>query len=145
MLLAHGAVIENASVLHASVIGGSIDMMEHVLKHGANINERDNIITMGYNMAGTPLLRAISRGKIDLVKFLLERGASILGYYSNGFMRFTALELVAADCMLTKGRISEELRELVEREVKKQKIEQELKKQEEEKDVRKQKRTESKL
>ena len=46
LLIAHGAVLSNVSILHADVDGGSLDMMAHVLELGADVNERDSLNTM---------------------------------------------------------------------------------------------------
>lgn len=46
-------------------------MMARVLVLGADVEEWDCIIIMGMSVIGTPLLRAIKKGKVDTVKFLL--------------------------------------------------------------------------
>jgi ankyrin repeat protein len=105
LLIAHGAVLSNAAVMHAAVEGGSLDMMAHLLKLGADVDEVDNFMTIGYDCYGLPLLRAVHKGKTDVVRFLLENGASIM---RSGHSGETALEKVKAHW------VKDEIRKMVE-------------------------------
>jgi ankyrin repeat protein len=60
---------------------GHLDVMEHLLKNGANINTRDRV----YH---TPLILAARDGRLEVVKFLISKGAK-LQYRDNS--RMTAL------------------------------------------------------
>jgi hypothetical protein len=53
LLIAHGAVLVNAAALYAAVEGGSVDMMARVLELGMDVDELDNIETMGWECYGT--------------------------------------------------------------------------------------------
>lgn len=105
MLIAHGAVLSNAAALHAAVEGGNVDMMARVLELGADVDEPDGLWTMGPQVYCTPLLRAIEQGKIDAVRFLLEKGASTV---KMGRRRETALQMVKNDWVV------DEIRKMVE-------------------------------
>lgn len=59
------------SKLDLFVRNGCIDFAKEELSKGADINRRSG--QYGY----TPLLRAIFRGKIDMVRFLCNRGANV--------------------------------------------------------------------
>lgn len=61
---------------------------------------------MGYPSCGTPLLRAIKRGKVDAVRFLLENGACLMK--TTAARGLTALELAR------KKGVLDEIREMVE-------------------------------
>ena len=65
--------------------------MARVVELGADVDERDSIHTIGYECHGTPLLRAIKKGKTDAVRFLLEKGA---GTTARGYNGETAMEMV---------------------------------------------------
>ncbi|KAL9616481.1 MAG: hypothetical protein Q9160_008649 [Pyrenula sp. 1 TL-2023] len=49
MMMANGAILANASVVHAAVKGGSVDMVKHALDLGANVNQWDGPEKMGYD------------------------------------------------------------------------------------------------
>ena len=98
-------MLSNAAALHAAVEGGSVDMMARVLELGADVNEWDSLTTMGYESYGTPLLRAIVKGKTDAVRFLLEKGASTT---TRGHKGETAMEMVKGDW------VADEIRKMVE-------------------------------
>jgi hypothetical protein len=115
LLIEHGAVLSNATAMHSAVNGGSVDMIARLLELGANVEEKDTLMTMGHDRYGTPLLRAVAKGKVDAVRFLLENGASVtkksqlkeLGSALSGEGE-TALELVKKDW------VDDEIRKLVE-------------------------------
>jgi hypothetical protein len=105
LLITHGAVLSYAAILHAAVDGGSIDMIAHVLELGADVDERDTVTTMGWECYGTPLLRAIHKGKTDAVRLLLENGASTtISAMIRGKQVETALELVKRDWVVGEIR-----------------------------------------
>ena len=88
-------------------------MMARVLELGADINEGDDMLKMGYPTYGTPLLRAIKIGETEAVRFLLDRGASIT---KPGYDGLTPLEVVRGE------GVAREIRELVETAVEKERI-----------------------
>jgi ankyrin repeat protein len=93
-LLAHGAVLSNAAPLHAAVEGESLEMMSHLLSLGVDVDQPDSYWTMGFPSYTTPLLRAIVKGKVAAVKFLLDHGASTTKRTTRYHGFKTALELV---------------------------------------------------
>jgi len=107
ILLKHGAILSNAEVLHAAVEGGSIAMMAHLLKLGVDVDQTDSYWQMGLPVYKTPLLRAISNGKADVVKFLLENGASTT-------KKTTWLKVETALDMVKNNSVSNEIRQMVE-------------------------------
>jgi len=50
---------------------GYLDIVEFLVKHGANVNAKDDEFLM------TPLMRAADNGHLDVVKFLVKHGADI--------------------------------------------------------------------
>lgn len=56
--------------LHVAAVRGSIEEIEVLLQHGANINAKGE-----YDF--TPLHHAVEHGHSEAVKFLLEKGADI--------------------------------------------------------------------
>jgi hypothetical protein len=105
LLIAHGAVLSRASSMHVAVESGSLDMMTHLLELGADIEQLDSLTTMGHECHGTPLLRAIAKGKTDAVRFLLENGASTTTRGRNGE---TPMKMVREDW------VADEIRKMVE-------------------------------
>ena len=100
MLIAHGAVLSNAVVLHAAVEGGNLDMIAHVLELGVDVDQPDGIV-MGREVYYTPLLRAIEQGKTDAVRLLLAKGASTV---KTGRRKETALDMVKNDWVVDEIR-----------------------------------------
>ncbi|KAF2492519.1 ankyrin [Lophium mytilinum] len=98
LLISHGAILGNASPVHASVEGGSMDMLLHVLGIGGNVDEMDSFAIFGRECCGTPLIRAIKKGELEMVRVLLAKGGSrtIRGYRGCG----TPLELVKEEWVL---------------------------------------------
>lgn len=104
LLLRHGAKLERSNALHAvagtrrSADVDCIPMLAYLLDHGAEINALehkfdpeyfDRIKTHPWRASGTALHRAAFRGKMETVKFLLERGAdpkvkNTLGWMASG-------------------------------------------------------------
>jgi hypothetical protein len=118
LLLAHGGELANAKLMHAATAGGRISAMARVLELGADINEGDDMLKMGFPTYGTPLLRAIKTGKTEAARFLLERGASVT---KPGYDGLTPLEVVRMECCggcspcrVHGNEIVPEIRELVE-------------------------------
>lgn len=105
LLIAHGALLSNASALHAAVEGGKVDIMARLLELGADVDEPDGLLTMGLEVYFTPLLRAIEQGKTNAVRLLLEKGASTM---RKGRHEETALEMVKRDW------VDAEIRKMVE-------------------------------
>lgn len=58
--------IQGLSALHCAVMSNAPDIVEYLLKQGANINSRDN-------WGNTPLIRA--NLNMDMIKLLLDHGA----------------------------------------------------------------------
>jgi ankyrin repeat protein len=108
LLVAHGAVVNRISAIHAAVAGGKVEIMTRLLELGVNVDEGDSLFTMGDECFVTPLLRAIHRGNVGAAKLLLENGAgtTIKGNPMRGGE--TAIELVKGDW------VNEEIRKLVE-------------------------------
>jgi Ankyrin repeats (3 copies)/Ankyrin repeat len=71
-LLAYGASVhaENRrgeTPLHYSVYQGNLQVVKCIVGHGANINKE--------SVGGTPLFQAISKGFIEIVDYLIDKGA----------------------------------------------------------------------
>jgi hypothetical protein len=105
LLIAHDAVLSYADTVHVAVDSGSLDMMAYLLELGADIEQLDSVTTMGHSCHGTPLLRAIAKGKTDAVRFLLENGASTTARGHNGE---TPMKMVREDW------VADEIRKMVE-------------------------------
>jgi len=106
ILIEHGAIFSNGSLVHAAVKGGSLEMIIHVLELGGCVNEQDSFNTMGcgasWGSCGLPLLRAIGDGKTEVVRLLLEKGADCkMKRFRDGM---TALEMVKEDWVLSDIR-----------------------------------------
>jgi ankyrin repeat protein len=69
LLLAHGAKLSNAANIHAAVEGENIEVMEHLITLGVDVDQEDSYKTMGLPRYGTPLLRAMCLGKSRSVRF----------------------------------------------------------------------------
>jgi hypothetical protein len=106
ILIEHGAVFSNGSLVHAAVKGGSLEMIRHVMELGGSVDEQDSFNTMGYSASwgscGLPLLRAIGDGKTEVVRILLEKGADCkMQRHRDGM---TALEMVKKNWVLSDIR-----------------------------------------
>jgi ankyrin repeat protein len=104
LLLKYGAVHSNAATLHAAVDGGSLTMIFHLLNLGVDVDQLDTYKTMGFPCYTTPLLRAIKHGKSDVIRALLNAGASTNIRIGEYFSDKTALELVQEDGVSTEIR-----------------------------------------
>jgi Ankyrin repeats (3 copies) len=118
LLLAHGGELANAGLMHAATASGRVSAMTRVLELGADINEGDDMLKTGFPTYGTPLLRAIKKGKAEAVRFLLERGASVTKPGHDGW---TPLQIVRMECCggrslcIVHGKeIVPEIKELIE-------------------------------
>jgi ankyrin repeat protein len=87
------AKVTNAKLMHAATASGRVSAMARVLELGADINEGDCMFKTGFPTYA--LLRAIKTGKIEAVRFLLERGASTT---KPGYDGLTPLEVVRMEC-----------------------------------------------
>lgn len=67
-----------APPLHHAVITGSESMTRLILKHGADVNDRDDVV------GATALHVAAKAGNLDLVRLLLHHGADMLAKDSVG-------------------------------------------------------------
>ncbi len=78
LLLEHGAKLENSLPLHAAAKsdkdGERISMMAHLLELGVDVNGSDD--SRGPYGFGTPLHHAIRERHIQIVRFLLGKGAN---------------------------------------------------------------------
>jgi Ankyrin repeats (many copies) len=111
LLMYYGAILSYGSPMHAAVEGDRLDSMARLLELDVDIDQYDNSRTMGWDFFGTPLLRAIRRGKVDCVKFLLDHGASTVAkpkYVKKHDIGDNAAEMVKRDW------VCEEIRNLVE-------------------------------
>lgn len=93
MLLKHGAKVdarnaEGATALHDAALAGQRAVAAALLDAGAPIDARDS------ESQATPLHRAASWGRVDVVKLLLERGADARLTDKSGH---TALDLAVAN------------------------------------------------
>ena len=116
-LLGHGGELANIKLMHAATAGGHVSMMARVLELGADIDEGDDIRKTGFPAYGTPLFRAIISRKTEVVKFLLEKGASVT---KPRYDELTTLDVVrmkccggCIPCRVHGNEIPPEIRELV--------------------------------
>lgn len=71
---------------------GAIEAADLLLNAGANIEENNS------NTSATPLLCAVTTGKSDMVKFLIDRGANIHAEYTLGKgIKFNVLKLAVLE------------------------------------------------
>lgn len=81
LLIQHGAKLENSLPLHAAAVaegkpdGERMEMMEHLLGLGVDIDKTDE--ERGFAARGTPLQLAVRWGRMETVRFLLRRGADV--------------------------------------------------------------------
>jgi ankyrin repeat protein len=83
MLLKYGADVNFANrngntALHIAVEMDSVEFIDLLLKHGANINAKDNYF------GWTPLIDAVESGNYASVQLLLDRGADARIRYKEG-------------------------------------------------------------
>jgi hypothetical protein len=74
LLIEHGAKIDKSFALHtAASTKNNIAMMEHLIELGADVNEYQH--SPYYGIQGTPLRHAIRSGRVENIRFLLDKGA----------------------------------------------------------------------
>ena len=82
LLLQHGAQVAQSGAIHKAAEKGRINVLEALLKHGANLDERldPDVGFIGHGperqqeASETPLHVAVAHGQIDVAAWLLERG-----------------------------------------------------------------------
>jgi hypothetical protein len=78
LLIERGAKLENSAVLHFAAGGSNEDVehvpvIQHLLELGVDINGTDDVL--GSHGVGTTLHWAIRSTKLEIARFLLEKGA----------------------------------------------------------------------
>lgn len=79
ILLEHGAILQNSRAIHEAIFRETtttdvIEMVEHLTKRGADVNQLAFSMT-GLFWGGRPLAPAAGLGDIELIHWLLDRGA----------------------------------------------------------------------
>lgn len=79
ILLEHGAILQNSRAIHAAIFQETtttdvIEMVEHLTKRGADVNQLAFSMT-GLFWGGRPLTLAAGLGDMELIHWLLDRGA----------------------------------------------------------------------
>jgi hypothetical protein len=99
LLVQYSAKLEYAGAVHYAVERGEDEMLTRVLELGGNI-EKVNSVYINYRRINvTPLYRAVTQGKLNMVEILLQSGASVYGRAGDGKGEngATVLELVRID------------------------------------------------
>jgi ankyrin repeat protein len=77
LLIEHGAKIDKSFALHAAAsTKNNIAMMEHLIELGADVNEYQHSPYYGFQR--TPLRHAIRSGRVENIRFPLDKGADPL-------------------------------------------------------------------
>lgn len=79
ILLEHGAILQNSRAIHEAIFRQTtttdvIEMVEHLTKRGADVNQLAFSMT-GLFWGGRPLTPAAGLGDMELIHWLLDRGA----------------------------------------------------------------------
>lgn len=104
-LLASGADVrqfnnDGETALHLAAAAGHLLIVKELITHGAEVNSPK--IVSGTSINYTPVAAAVSRGRVDVVKYLSEKGGTLyqvegyLGYINelNGAAAGGSLEMV---------------------------------------------------
>ena len=107
-LLAHKADIEakakeNLTPLHVAAEAGQLEVIKCLVKNGADISKKSAL--------GTPLMHAIMREHVDVIKYFILNTSAELTAYSKSFQATVPLIFIAAAerksesvrCLLTNG------------------------------------------
>lgn len=83
-------VSKKPSSLHVAVEEGSLLKVKFALKMGADVNQKQYSVCYGYitNHGYTPLAKAVSKGDIEIVQYLIDQGADIVhieDYNTNNY------------------------------------------------------------
>jgi ankyrin repeat protein len=88
--------------LHAAAEYGNLEIMDCLIKAGANVNVHDS-------EDPTPLFRAVAEDKTEAVIYLLENGADV-NICEGGFLKRSALHVAVQnvnqeimDCLIEAG------------------------------------------
>jgi ankyrin repeat protein len=79
LMISYGAVVKGSLALHIACRAGRIDLVQHLLDEGADVNEippsdHDLTFPTSYEL-GPPIHYAADHRKLEVVKFLLDHGA----------------------------------------------------------------------
>lgn len=114
LLVQHGAVLSTACVVHCAVQTGKQGMLEKVLELGGDVEEQETFAIFGLEYVGTPLVRAVKKGDVEIVRTLLEKGASVWGTeLVNIKGRLDGKVAKSVIEMVRDSGVSEEVRKLV--------------------------------
>jgi ankyrin repeat protein len=79
------SVYQEVSPLCAAISKGDIEAIEKLIEYGADVNEKSNGMT--------PLMFAARYNKVEIMKFLVSKGAKIKAKDSQGFTALKYAEL----------------------------------------------------
>lgn len=113
-LLSSGAVIgerdeRGVSALHVAAEAGRLEIVKELVDHGAQVNAV--LIVHGQGVNYTPAAAAASRGHVEVMKYLSERGAAL--YEPHGYMGyFSVMDGAAASGSVAMVRYLHEEKKL---------------------------------
>jgi len=81
LLIEHGAIVRGTEAVQLAAEAGQLAMVRLLIEAGGDMNaiaDPDGPFNYYYyEPYGTPLIKAVSNGHVDVVQFLLERGAEV--------------------------------------------------------------------
>jgi hypothetical protein len=75
LLLNRGVKLQASIALHSAAQANQVDMVAHLIKLGADVNQLDEAHVDPLYSWGTPLHHCVMRGAVDTASYLLESGA----------------------------------------------------------------------
>jgi uncharacterized protein len=76
----HSREPDGKTALIQACIAANMETIRYLVEYGSNVNAMNDNVEDNYfklSMYGTPLMHAAARGRLDLISFLIEKGAKI--------------------------------------------------------------------